>query len=241
MLHARLDLMPETAPTLRSHLTIGKHSLQPLAAGALYWREQKALLVADLHLEKGAALAARGMLLPPYDTRATLSRLGKIIEALDPKRVVALGDSFHRGECADRLVDDDFELLRSLQKGRDWFWICGNHDPHLPDSVGGTVCGSLTIEGVVLRHEPSGEARAPEIVGHLHPVARISRRGTVVRRRCFATDNSRLVMPAFGAYTGGLNVMDEAFKPLFYWNQVEAWMMGRHAVYPVLGSLLLPD
>lgn len=241
MLHARLDLMPETAPTLRSHLTVGKHSLQPLAAGALYWEAQDALLVADLHLEKGAAFAARGMLLPPYDTRATLSRLERIIEALDPKRVVALGDSFHRSECADNLVRDDFELLRSLQKGRDWFWICGNHDPHLPNSVGGTVCGSLAIEGVMLRHEPSKAALSPEIVGHLHPIARISRRGTVVRRRCFATDGSRLVMPAFGAYTGGLNVLDEAFESLFCWQQLEAWMMGRHAVYPVLGSLLMPD
>lgn len=241
MLHARLDLMPETAPSLRSHLTVGKHAFQPLAAGVLYWEVQDALLVADLHLEKGAALAARGMLLPPYDTRATLSRLGKIIAALEPRRVVALGDSFHRSDCADDLVDDDRALLRSLQKGRDWFWICGNHDPHLPDSVGGTVCNSLTIEGVMLRHEPSEEARGPEIVGHLHPIARISRRGTVVRRRCFATDGSRLVMPAFGAYTGGLNVLDGAFKPLFFWRQLEAWMMGRHAVYPVLGSLLLPD
>ncbi|MGD2025565.1 MAG: ligase-associated DNA damage response endonuclease PdeM [Methyloceanibacter sp.] len=241
MLHARLDLMPETAPTLRSHLTIGKHSLRPLAAGALYWQEEDALLVADLHLEKGAAFAARGVLLPPYDTRVTLSRLSKLVDAIDPQRVVALGDSFHRSEGAETIPDEDLALLRTLQKGRDWFWICGNHDPHLPDSIGGTVCGSLRIEGVVLRHEPSDEVTGPEIVGHLHPIARISRRGTVVRRRCFATDGRRLVMPAFGAYTGGLNVMDDAFKPLFYWNQVEAWMMGRHAVYPVLGSLLIPD
>ncbi|MEM7191610.1 MAG: ligase-associated DNA damage response endonuclease PdeM [Pseudomonadota bacterium] len=241
MLHARPNLMPETAPTLRTHLLVGDHSLRPLTAGALYWEAQDALLVADLHLEKGAALAARGMLLPPYDTRATLSRLGKLIEALDPARVVALGDSFHRSECAENLADEDFAQLRALQKGREWFWICGNHDPDLPDSVGGTVCGSLSIEGVVLRHEPSNDARRPEIVGHLHPIARISRRGAVVRRRCFATDGARLVMPAFGAYTGGLNVLHDAFKPLFAWHRLEAWMMGRHAVYPVLGSLLLPD
>lgn len=241
MLQARLDLMPETAPTLRSHLVIGRHTLRPLMAGALYWEAEDTLLVADLHLEKGAAFAARGMLLPPYDTRATLSRLGKLIEALDPRRVVALGDSFHRSECADNLVEDDFALLRSLQEGRDWFWICGNHDPHLPKTVGGTVCATLTIGGVVLRHEPSDKATGPEIVGHLHPIARICRRGAVVRRRCFATDGSRLVMPAFGAYTGGLNVLHEAFKPLFRWQQLEAWMMGRRAVYPVLGSLLLPD
>lgn len=241
MLRARLDLMPETAPTLRSHLEIAGHTLKPLVAGAVYWAAEDTLLVADLHLEKGAAYAARGMLLPPYDTRSTLSRLAKIIAAVDPGRVVALGDSFHRSECAENLVEDDFALLKELQKGRDWYWICGNHDPHLPDSVGGTVCATLSLAGVTLRHEPSGDARSPEIVGHLHPVARIARRGTVVRRRCFATDGNRLVMPAFGAYAGGLNVLHEAFQPLFLWHRLEAWMMGRHAVYPVLGSLLIPD
>lgn len=241
MQRARLDLMPETAPTLRSHLNVGDHTLKPLVAGALYWEAEDTLLVADLHLEKGAAYAARGMLLPPYDTRSTLSRLSKIIAAVEPSRVVALGDSFHRSECADNLVEDDFALLLKLQRGRDWFWICGNHDPNLPDTIGGTVCSTLSIGGVVLRHEPSDDEAALEIVGHLHPVARISRRGSVVRRRCFATDGRRLVMPAFGAYAGGLNVLHEAFQPLFRWHQLEAWMMGRHAVYPVLGSLLLPD
>jgi DNA ligase-associated metallophosphoesterase len=233
--------MPETAPTLRSHLAVAGHELKPLVAGALYWEAEDTLLVADLHMEKGAAFAALGMLLPPYDTRSTLARLGKIIKKVDPGRVVALGDSFHRSECADHMVDDDLAFLTKLQRDRDWFWICGNHDPHLPASVGGTVCETLTISGVTLRHEPSEDALGPEIVGHLHPVARIARRGTVVRRRCFATDGNRLVMPAFGAYAGGLNVLHDAFQPLFRWHQLEAWMMGRHAVYPVLGSLLLPD
>ncbi|ODS00426.1 hypothetical protein AUC69_00710 [Methyloceanibacter superfactus] len=241
MLRARPDLMPETAPTLRSHVEVAGHALKPLAAGALYWEAEDTLLVADLHLEKGAAFAALGMLLPPYDTRSTLSRLGKIIAHVDPARVVALGDSFHRSECADNLVAEDLAMLTKLQRGRDWFWICGNHDPHLPDSIGGTVCATLSMSGVTLRHEPSEAPSGPEIVGHLHPIARIARRGTVIRRRCFATDGKRLVMPAFGAYAGGLNVLHEAFRPLFLRHQLEAWMMGRHAVYPVLGSLLLPD
>jgi len=241
MLRAKPDLMPETAPTLRSHLSVAGHTLRPLVAGALYWEAEDTLLVADLHMEKGAAFAALGMLLPPYDTRSTLSRLGKIIDRIDPGRVVALGDSFHRSECAERMADDDLSFLTALQQDREWYWICGNHDPHLPASVGGTVCETLTICGVTLRHEPSEASSAPEIVGHLHPVARIARRGTVVRRRCFATDGNRLVMPAFGAYAGGLNVLHDAFQPLFRWHQLEAWMMGRQAVYPVLGSLLLPD
>lgn len=241
MLRARPDLMPETAPTLRSHVEVSGHVLKPLAAGALYWEAEDTLLVADLHLEKGATYAALGMLLPPYDTRSTLARLGKILSQVNPARVVALGDSFHRSEGAENLVADDLALLLELQTGRDWYWICGNHDPHLPASIGGTVCGTLSISGVTLRHEPSEDSSAREIVGHLHPVARISRHGTVIRRRCFATDGNRLVMPAFGAYAGGLNVLDEAFHPLFQRHQLEAWMMGRHDVYPVLGSLLLPD
>ena len=241
MLNAKLDLMPESAPSLRSHIEVAGHTMQPLAAGALYWEEEDTLLVADLHLEKGAAYAALGVLLPPYDTRATLERLGKAIRAVEPSRVVALGDNFHRAESAKRLVADDLDFLLKLQKGREWYWICGNHDPHLPASIGGTVCATLSIRGLILRHEPSPAPTAREIAGHLHPVARIARRGTVIRRRCFATDGNRLVMPAFGAYAGGLNVLDAAFGPLFLRYRLEAWMMGRADVYPVLGSLLLPD
>ncbi len=241
MLRAKPDLMPDIAPSIRSRIRVCGHTMQPLAAGALYWEDEDTLLVADLHLEKGAAFAALGMLLPPYDTRTTLQRLGKVISAIKPGRVVALGDSFHRSEGAAWMAGDDLALLARLQKGREWYWICGNHDPHLPASIGGTICTTLTISGITLRHEPSPSATEREIAGHLHPVARISRRGTVIRRRCFATDGNRLVMPAFGAYAGGLNVLDLAFADLFLRHRLEAWMMGRADVYPVLGSLLLPD
>jgi DNA ligase-associated metallophosphoesterase len=241
MLRAKPDLTPDIAPSLRSHIYVCGHAMLPLAVGALYWEAEDTLLVADLHLEKGAAYAALGMLLPPYDTRTTLQRLGKVLDAVEPGRVVALGDSFHRSEGAARLSGDDLALLTRLQKGREWYWICGNHDPHLPPTIGGTICTTLTICGVTLRHEPSVHAVEREIAGHLHPVARIARRGAVIRRRCFATDGSRLVMPAFGAYAGGLNVLDIAFSELFLRHRLEAWMMGRADVYPVLGSLLLPD
>jgi DNA ligase-associated metallophosphoesterase len=241
MLRAKPDLMPESAPTLRAHVRVSGQEMRPLAAGALYWEAEDTLLVADLHLEKGAAFAALGMLIPPYDTRTTLQRLGKAIAEVEPSRVVALGDSFHRSELAQNLAAEDLKLLTRLQQGREWYWICGNHDPFLPPCVGGTVCTTLTICGVTLRHEPSGNASSHEIAGHLHPVARIATRGAVIRRRCFATDGNRLVMPAFGAYAGGLNVLDKAFGPLFLRHRLEAWMMGRADVYPVLGSLLLPD
>jgi DNA ligase-associated metallophosphoesterase len=241
MLSAKPDLMPECAPSLRSHITVANMRMRPLAAGALHWEEEDTLLVADLHLEKGTAFAALGMLLPPYDTRSTLQRLSNVIKAVDPSRVVALGDSFHRSECADNLAGDDLAFLIKLQKGREWYWVCGNHDPRLPASIGGTVCTTLTICGITLRHEPSEAVTGREIAGHLHPVARIARRGATLRRRCFATDGERLVMPAFGAYAGGLNLLDAAFAALFQRHRLEAWMMGRADVYPVLGSLLLPD
>jgi DNA ligase-associated metallophosphoesterase len=241
MLRAKPDLMPDIAPSLRSRIRVCGHTMRPLAAGALYWEDEHTLLVADLHLEKGAAFAALGMLLPPYDTRTTLQRLEKVINAVKPGRVVALGDSFHRSEGAERMDPDDLALLTRLQKDREWYWICGNHDPHLPRSIGGTICTTLTICSVTLRHEPSQTVMEREISGHLHPVARIARRGAVIRRRCFATDSNRLVMPAFGAYAGGLNVLDRAFAELFLRHRLEAWMMGRADVYPVLGSMLLPD
>jgi DNA ligase-associated metallophosphoesterase len=235
-----LRLMSEVLAGRRPPIRLAGHSFLPVAAGALYWESEDTLLVADLHLEKGAAFAARGMMLPPYDTRSTLQRLAACLDHFSPRRVVALGDSFHRSELAGRLSADDREELAALQQGRDWYWILGNHDPDLPESIGGFVCRSLVIGGITLCHQPS-LGRAPEIAGHLHPVARIARRGEGIRRKCFATDGHRLVMPAFGAYAGGLNVLDEAFASLFHWHLMQAWLTGRTSVYPLQASLLLPD
>jgi len=235
-----LRLMSEAFAGRRPPIKVAGHSFLPVAAGALYWESEDTLLVADLHLEKGAAFAARGMMLPPYDTRSTLQRLAACLDHFSPRRVVALGDSFHRSELAGRLSADDREELAALQQGRDWYWILGNHDPDLPESIGGFVCRSLMIGGITLCHQPS-LSRAPEIAGHLHPVARIARRGEGIRRKCFATDGHRLVMPAFGAYAGGLNVLDEAFSSLFHWHLMQAWLTGRTSVYPLQASLLLPD
>jgi DNA ligase-associated metallophosphoesterase len=235
-----LRLMSEVLAGRRPPIRLAGHSFLPVAAGALYWESEDTLLVADLHLEKGAAFAARGMMLPPYDTRSTLQRLAACLDHFSPRRVVALGDSFHRSELAGRLSADDREELAALQQGRDWYWILGNHDPDLPESICGFVCRSLMIGGITLCHQPS-LSRAPEIAGHLHPVARIARRGEGIRRKCFATDGHRLVMPAFGAYAGGLNVLDEAFSSLFHWHLMQAWLTGRTSVYPLQASLLLPD
>jgi DNA ligase-associated metallophosphoesterase len=215
--------------------------LRPLAAGALYWEQESTLIIADLHLEKGAAYAVRGQMLPPYDSRTTLRGLAAVIAGLMPERVVALGDSFHTSEVAERLGDDEHALLDELQIGRQWYWVTGNHDPHLPRSVGGIVTAAVAIAGITLRHEPSVTLSSPEISGHLHPAARIARRGESVRRKCFVTDGARIVMPAFGAYTGGLNILDDAFAPFMLRHRLEAWMMGRSGVYPVRARALLPD
>ena len=174
-----LRLRVEGLAGRRQPIELAGHALLPVAAGALYWEAEDTLLVADLHLEKGAAFAARGMMLPPYDTRSTLSRLAACIDVFRPRRVVALGDSFHRSELAGRLHAEDRDELSALQQGREWYWILGNHDPDLPESIGGFICRSLTIGGVTLCHEPSF-GRSAEIAGHLHPVARIARKRPVL-------------------------------------------------------------
>src|SRR5215471_13715083 len=178
-------------------------------SGALFWEAQRLLVVADLHLEKGSSFAARGVLLPPYDTVATLGRLGAVIARHDPRMVIALGDSFHDREAHARLSATDRDALAALQARREWIWISGNHDPALPSDLGGLVATEVAIGPVVFRHEPTG--RVGEIAGHLHPKARIATRGRAMERRCFASDGERAVMPAFGAYAGGLSIRDMAF------------------------------
>ena len=207
-------------------------------SGALYWPEQGLLAVADLHLEKGSSFAARGQLLPPYDTAATLARLGRLIAHYAPRVVVALGDSFHDGGGPRRLAQDDRDNLRGLQRGRDWIWITGNHDPEPAANIGGTFHETLTIGALTFRHLPTGAAG--EISGHLHPVARVAHRGRTVSRRCFAADKTRMVMPAFGAYTGGLNVRDAAFADLFGTLTFTAHMLGEGRLYAFAARRCLP-
>ena len=182
-------------------------------SGALFWEEQSLLVVSDLHLEKGSSFASRGVLLPPWDTIATLGRLGAVIARHDPRTVIALGDSFHDRSAHDRLSASNRDIIAAFQLRRDWIWISGNHDPALPSHLGGVVAQEVAIGPIVFRHEPSGASG--EIAGHLHPKARVSTRGRSMERRCFASDGERAVMPAFGAYTGGLNIRDQAFARIF--------------------------
>jgi uncharacterized protein len=196
-----------------SAVTISDVTFLADLSGALFWEERSLLVVSDLHLEKGSSYAARGVLLPPYDTAATLSRLAAVIARRDPRMVIALGDSFHDRNAHGRLSAPDRDAIAALQVRRDWIWISGNHDPALPSNLGGTVASEVAIGPIAFRHEPTGAAG--EIAGHLHPKARVSTRGRSVERRCFASDGERAVMPAFGAYTGGLNIRDAAFSKIF--------------------------
>lgn len=210
-------------------------------AGALYWPDERLIAVADLHLEKGSAFATRGVLLPPYDTTATLARLARLIEHYSPALIVALGDSFHDGGGPARMAEVSRTALTVLQRGRDWLWLAGNHDPDPPHGVGGRVAAELAIGTLTFRHEPSPRAVDGEIAGHLHPSARVAQRGRGVARRCFAADAKRMVMPAFGAYAGGLNIRDRAFVALFGALSFTAHLLGAGRLYAIPAARCMAD
>ena len=202
-------------------------------SGVVFAPDESLLIVSDLHLEKGAAFARRGMMLPPYDTAATLALLGAALDRYGPRRVVCLGDSFHDRHGAALMPAPYRETLAALMAGRDWTWISGNHDPEPPAGLGGTTTEELDVGPWHLRHEPTLGARAGEIAGHLHPVAKVSGNGRSVRGACFATDGARMVMPSFGVTTGGLNVLDRAFDGLFATERARAYVIGVSRIYPI--------
>ena len=213
-------------------------------AGALWLPSTRTLVVGDLHLEKGSARAHRGALLPPYDTRATLDRLDAELARLAPSTLVLLGDSFHDPRAVARLGPADALRLFGLAKDRRLVWIEGNHDIRRGQSalagLPGEVRETVEVEGLTLRHEPLPGPRPGEVAGHLHPVARVSAAGRAVRRRAFLTDGERLILPAFGAYAGGLNALDRAFHGLFVRAPLAA-VLGDDKVRPIAAASLLPD
>jgi DNA ligase-associated metallophosphoesterase len=235
---ARAERAPLLSPR-NFEIKLSGNSLVADPSGALYWPEHGLLVVADLHLEKGSSYAARGQFLPPYDTAATLARLARLVAHYAPRTVIALGDSFHDGGGPGRLGAPDRENILALQRGRDWIWIAGNHDPEPAENIGGTFHETLAVGALTFRHLPTGKPN--EICGHLHPVARVSHRGRAVSRRCFAADNTRMVMPAFGAFTGGLNVRDAAFADLFGTLAFTAHMLGEDRLYAFTAKRCMPD
>lgn len=210
-------------------------------SGAVYFPRMRLLAVSDLHLEKGSSFARRGSLLPPYDTAATLARLEQAIGRHDPSCVVCLGDSFHDPEGSIRMPEPYRATLAKFTSGRDWFWIAGNHDPDSPKGLPGECVEELATGPLLFRHEPSEGATAGEVSGHLHPCARIVQRGRSIRRRCFATDGKRLIMPAFGTYAGSLNILDRAYAGILKRERLWALMLGSSRIFAISAPLLRPD
>jgi hypothetical protein len=186
-------------------------------SGALYWPAARTLIVADLHLEKASSYAARGVPLPPYDTRATLASLRTALRRHAPERVICLGDSFHDVGGPARLDAADAAALgAAVRTVGEWIWVAGNHDPEPPPGLGGrVVAGALPLGPLLFRHAATPDAAPGEVSGHYHPKASVAVRGRRVTGRCFITDGRRLVMPAFGALAGGLDVFEAALAALF--------------------------
>jgi hypothetical protein len=207
--------------------------------GALYWPREGALIVSDLHFEKGSSFARRGLMLPPYDTRTTLKRLAALRRRYAPNAIVSLGDAFHDDAAEARLDAVDADLLADLMAGLRWVWVLGNHDPAPPQRFAAETHTELRVGGLVFRHDPRPGAAPGELAGHLHPCARVRTEWRTQRRRCFATDGVRIVLPAFGAYAGGLNVLDDAFAPLFA--APTAYVLGAKGVYAFAHDLLVGD
>jgi DNA ligase-associated metallophosphoesterase len=173
--------------------------------GALHWPTQKALLVADLHLEKASWFARLGQFLPPYDSVATLTALAEVVGTSGVTRLYCLGDSFHDRFGCDWLPEQARSLLTELTQALDWVWILGNHDPGFADHCGGRLVEEMEVAGIVLRHEAVRDDPRPEISGHFHPKLRVNMRGRHVSRRCFVASETKLILPAFGSLTGGLD------------------------------------
>lgn len=202
-------------------------------AGIAWFVDQNMLVVADLHLEKGSSFARRRIFLPPYDTPATLARLAALIAKYEPKIIVSLGDSFHDDEASARLAPETVAAIEALAAGRTLIWVTGNHDPSPPAGVPGDSVDCLALANTIFRHIAEAGCATHEVSGHYHPAAILRGRGKAVRRSCFACDDVRLIMPAFGVYTGGLNVRDRAFDGLFSKASLRAYMQGNDRVYPI--------
>lgn len=188
----------------------GGHDFIPMADAALFWPARRALLVADLHFEKASWFASLGQLLPPYDSVETLARLTALATATGAREIWCLGDSFHDMRGVERMPARARDALDALTAALDWTWVVGNHDPGLDASIGGRVVDEIEVDGILLRHEAEANEPRPEISGHFHPKLRINVRGRRISRRCFVHTDRKLILPAFGALTGGLDAADPA-------------------------------
>jgi uncharacterized protein len=195
---------------LSADFAFGRHDFQIYDKTGLYWPARRALIVADLHLEKASWFAERGQMLPPYDSQATLDRIAALVAATGAREVWCLGDNFHDDAGPSRLSTDAKHSLAQLTAASEWHWITGNHDEHLPGGIGGVIEVQVEIEGLVLRHQADIQDLRPEVSGHYHPKVRVGRRGHSVSRPCFVRGATKLILPAFGSLTGGMSASDSA-------------------------------
>ncbi len=228
-------------PAMFAPFPFAGHELALGAGRALYWPAERALLVADLHLEKASWFAVRGSMLPPYDSRETLERIADAVRQTGARRVITLGDNFHDDTGALRLDAHCTGMLEALTRALDWVWITGNHDEQLPKGFGGTIVPELELGGVILRHEARAGETAPELSGHYHPKLRVNVRNRHIARPCAVLGRSaggaeRMILPAFGTLTGGMDAgAPEILTALQPAHRIEALMpaKGRIARFPL--------
>jgi uncharacterized protein len=227
----KLNLSPK--PAALSDRTNKDHSFklagitfQPLLSGALWAPEFSSLLVADLHLEQGTSLARRGLYVPPFDTGATLATLAAVVHEMKPQKLFFLGDSFHDDHAQNMLAPHHVDALLKITSLQETIWLSGNHDPSVHQCAEEVALGPIT-----LRHIPKLGQRGFEIAGHLHPGAGLVQRGVRVHRKCFVADDARVILPAFGSYTGALDVANRAFDGLFNTKTARAWLIGQTTLH----------
>lgn len=231
--------------TTTIEIRMAGHSVVLDHSGAAWLPETGDLLFADLHFEKGSAFASRGQgMLPPYDTADTLRRLEQVCARLRPARVICLGDTLHDLAGEVRMSDGDRGRLARLVSAQDWVWVAGNHDPEPPADFGGEAVAELRVGDIMLRHDvetgPDATLPAGEVIGHYHPKAAVRVRGRRISGRCFATDGRRLILPAFGAFAGGLNVREPAISELLS-ADFRAYLIGRAGLFAFRRDQLLTD
>lgn len=200
-------------------------------SGALFIPAYRALIVADLHLEKGTSGARRGIFLPPYDSQRTLANLARAVEKFTPEKLILLGDSFHDSQAAYRLSEDSRDSLLKIGQQCELIWVTGNHDPEIPKTIADQCVPELIYANIHFNHIPQLNANLPQMSGHLHPAVIVKGRGRILRRRCFVSDGERMILPAFGAYTGGLNINDQAFDGLFNVSRRTTHIIGDQGIF----------
>ncbi len=210
-------------------------------SGALYWPSQNALIVSDLQLTSGSPLEPQGQSRASGDTGEMLRSLAGLIDNYDADTIIALGDGAQNGGAANEMTANNRETLRIIQEDREWIWIAPNAGRVVQSSLGGTYVPELTVEGIRLSHKPRLGATTHEVAGALFPAARLVMNGTAIRRPCFVSNGLRLIMPAFSAFSGGLNILDAVFEPLFGGDTMAVWMLGQDGLYPVAPRQLCED